>query len=139
MGADGVIFAGDLCAGLAQWGILKLPLNGGGGDRLRLGKKGAALPVSVAVPLESSLVDRRLQPREDVTSNRFGFHFIYSSSRRCLHLEHDVTRRVPPRVQIHAFEKRAGRALSAPEDEKARAAAAFFFLWRMELIVVNLF
>lgn len=33
-----------VCSGisLASFGILKLPLNGGGRDRLRLGKKGAA-------------------------------------------------------------------------------------------------
>jgi len=61
-----------------------LPLNGAGCDRLRGGGWGRKelLAVSRAVPLESSVVDRRLQLNNDVTPNVFFLIFNLLISRR---------------------------------------------------------
>lgn len=113
--------------------ILKLPLNAGGCDRLRgwsWGRK-ELLAVSRAVPLESSLVDRRLrlkkrkQKKNETCHLTFYFFYFYLLiSRRVVTWEQHVTCWHHLKY-INVFEKRAGSECAETRSRSALANGTY--------------
>lgn len=115
-------------------GILKLPLNGEGYDRLIGWGRGRKelLSVSRAVLLESSLDDRRLQPREKKKRrDTLTFYFLI------LFINSLVASSPPARCNLLTSPQPYSCIWKEPGVSAQRREAELF--GRMELIVVYLF